>query len=102
MSDDHTGALDSCGIPRTTAWCPSVRASAPSRIISSTNRNRASKTFSVIIDVPSAIDANPMAIGCRSVGKPGNGSVATLTALGRSYWTTRKPLSSCVTVAPAS
>ena len=43
-----------------------------------------------------------MAIGCRSVGKPGNGSVATLTALGRSYWTTRKPLSSCVTVAPAS
>ena len=43
-----------------------------------------------------------MAIGCRSVGNPGNGSVATLTALGRSYWTTRKPSSVCVTVAPAS
>ena len=43
---------------------------APRRIISSTNRNRASNTFSVIIDVPSAIDAKPMAIGCRSVGNP--------------------------------
>ena len=35
-----TGALDNAGTPRTTAWWPSVRASAPSRIISSMNRNR--------------------------------------------------------------
>ena len=71
MSEHHTGALESCGRPRTTAWWPSVRASAPSRIISSTNRKRASNTFSVIIDVPSAIDASAIAIGCKSVGKPG-------------------------------
>ncbi|COW31015.1 Uncharacterised protein [Mycobacterium tuberculosis] len=102
MSEHHTGALDSCGRPRTTAWCPSVRASAPSRIISSTKRNRASNTFSVIIDVPSAIDAKAIAIGCRSVGNPGNGKVATLTAFGRSYWVTRKLASVWVTVAPAS
>ena len=71
MSLAHTGALESCATPRTTAWWPSVRASAPSRIISSTNRNRASKTFSVIIDVPSATAASAIAIGCRSVAKPG-------------------------------
>ena len=33
-------------------------------------------------------------------GNPGNGSVATLQALGRSYCTTRKPLSCWVTVCP--
>lgn len=87
---------------RTTAWCPSVRASAPSRIISSTNRKRASNTFSVIIDVPSAIDARAMAIGCKSVGNLGKGNVATLTAFGRSYCVTRKLSSVWVTVAPAS
>ena len=71
MSLAHTGALDSRSTPRTTAWCPSVRASAPSRIISSTNRKRASNTFSVIIDVPSATAASAIAIGCRSVANPG-------------------------------
>ena len=40
--------------------------------------------------------ARPIAIGCRSVGKPGKGSVEKFTALGRSYWTTRKPSSVCV------
>ncbi|SKV43075.1 Uncharacterised protein [Mycobacteroides abscessus subsp. abscessus] len=54
------------------------------------------------MDVPSAIAASPIAMGCKSVGNPGNGSVATLIAFGRSYCTTRKPSSLCVTVAPAS
>ena len=71
MSLAHTGALDSCGTPRTTAWWPSVRASAPRRTISSTKRKRASNTFSVIIDVPSATADTAIAIGCRSVAKPG-------------------------------
>ena len=35
--------------------------------------------FSVIMAVPSETQAKPMANGCTSVGKPGNGSVATLT-----------------------
>ena len=35
------------------------------------NMNRASKTFSVIIDGPSATAASAMAIGSRSVAKPG-------------------------------
>jgi hypothetical protein len=48
-----------------------VRASAPRRIISSTNRNRASNTFSVIIDVPSDTADSAIAIGCRSVANPG-------------------------------
>ena len=61
--------------PRTTAWWPSVRMSAPRRSISLTNMNRLSKTFSVTIAVPSRTDASAMAIGCRSVGKPGYGSV---------------------------
>src|ERR1700733_13194726 len=65
-------------------------------------RNRPPNTFSVIIEWPSAIDARPIAIGCRSVGNPGYGNVETLTAFGRSYWVTRKLSSVCVTVAPTS
>ena len=49
-----TGAPESRGTPRTTAWWPSVRRSAPSRASSWANMNRASKTFSVIIAVPCA------------------------------------------------
>ena len=65
------GAGQPFGRPRTTAWWPSVRMSAPSRASSWTNMNRASKTFSVIIAVPSPTAASAIANGCRSVGKPG-------------------------------
>jgi hypothetical protein len=71
MSDAHTGADDSRRTPRTTAWWPSVRASAPRRTISSTNRKRPSNTFSVIIEVPSETAESAMAMGCRSVANPG-------------------------------
>ena len=75
MSEAHTGALESRSNPRTTAWCPSVRASAPIRTSSSMNRKRDSNRFSVIIDVPSATADSASAIGCRSVANPGYGSV---------------------------
>ena len=39
------------------------------------NMNRPSKMFSVISEVPSLTAASPIAIGSRSVAKPGNGSV---------------------------
>ena len=48
--------------------CRSGRRLSP--IISLDELNRASNTFSVIIEVPSEIDASPIAIGCRSVGNP--------------------------------
>ena len=94
MSDDHTGALDSCGMPRTTAWWPSVRASAPEpdHLLDEPEP----RLEHVLGDHRRAVGdrrpaRSPSAAG-RS-GNPGNGSVATLTALGRSYCTTRKPLS---------
>ena len=71
MSWATTGAPDSIGTPRTTAWWPSVRRSAPSRASSWANMNRASKTFSVIIAVPVDDRGEAIANGCRSVGKPG-------------------------------
>ncbi len=43
-----------------------------------------------------------MAMGCRSVGNPGKGSVAKFTAVGRSGCTTRKPSGSRSTSAPAA
>ena len=84
MSVARTGAPDSRSRPRTTAWWPSVRMSAPSRTISFTNMNRPSKMFSVISEAPSLTAARPIAIGSRSVAKPGNGSVTMSTAVGRS------------------
>ena len=44
--------------------------------------NRPSKMFSVISEAPSLTAASPIAIGSRSVAKPGNGSVTTSTARG--------------------
>ena len=84
MSVARTGAPESRSRPRTTAWWPSVRMSAPSRTISFTNMNRPSKMFSVISEAPSLTAASPIAIGSRSVAKPGNGSVTMSTAFGRS------------------
>ena len=90
MSVARTGAPESRSRPRTTAWWPSVLMSAPSRIISLANMNRPSKMFSVIREAPSLTAASPIAIGSRSVAKPGYGSVTTSTACGRSSIRTRK------------
>ena len=70
-----------------------MRASAPSLIISSMNRNRDSNRFSVIIAVPSETVDSAIANGWLSVAKPGYGSVTKSTALGRPSMTTRKPSS---------
>ena len=75
-----------------------MRTSAPSRTSSLTNMNRASKTFSVISAVPSETAASATAIGCRSVGKPGYGSVTTSTQRGRPSIATRSPSGSASTV----
>ena len=101
MSVASTGALESRSRPRTTAWWPSMRTSAPSRTSSLTNMNRPSNTFSVISAVPVETAASATAIGCRSVGNPGKGSVTTSTPRGRSVITTRTPSGCGSTVAPA-
>ena len=71
MSSASTGAAESASTPRITAWWPSVRMSAPILLSSSTYRNRASKTFSVAIDVPSAVARSAIMIGWKSVASPG-------------------------------
>src|SRR5699024_4416469 len=75
ISEDKTYVEESFSCPLITTWCPSTCASAPRRSISSTKRNRDSKTFSVMTAVPSAMAERPIAMGCKSVGKPGKGSV---------------------------
>src|SRR5262249_6890823 len=57
MSGARTGAADSRGTPRITAWCPSVLMSAPIRCNSPTYVKRPSKTFSVAMLVPSATES---------------------------------------------
>ena len=52
---------------------------APRRASSCTCMKRFSKIVSVIRDLPLAIVISPMNCACRSVGKPGNGSVVTST-----------------------
>ena len=73
--DLYEGAELRRRLPRIITWCPSTVASVPRRIISSTNRKRDSKTFSVRTLTPSLTLASAIAMGCRSVGKPGNGRV---------------------------
>jgi len=64
MSEHQTGALDSCGRPRTHGVVPVGRASAPSRIISSDEPEpRLEHVLGGSSTVPSAIDANAIAIG---------------------------------------
>ena len=71
MSLARTGAPDSRGTPRTTAWWPSVRTCAPSRASSLANTNRPSKMFSVTMAAPSAMALSAITNGCRSVARPG-------------------------------
>ena len=54
------------------------------RLSSATKPSRLSNTFSVTMDVPSAVASSATASGMKSVAKPGNGSVATSTARSRS------------------
>ena len=65
--------------PAITAWWPLVSMPAPRRLSSSTTTKRFSKTFSVMIEVPSASDSRTMVCACRSVAKPGCGSVEMST-----------------------
>jgi hypothetical protein len=63
--------------------------------------NRPSKMFSVISEAPSLTDARPIAIGSRSVAKPGYGRVTTSTASGRrSIWTRNAACPRVSTIAP--
>ena len=52
---------------------------APMRVSSGTCMKRFSKIVSVIIAAPSATHISAMNCACRSVGKPGKGSVITST-----------------------
>ena len=71
MSVAHTGALDK-PLPTPDRRVVTVGAGIgahPHQLVR--NRNRASNTFSVMNEWPSATAASASAIGCRSVGKPG-------------------------------
>ena len=67
----HRAPQRAVATPLTSAWCPSMRMSAPMRESSSANMNRFSKTFSVMMLLPSAIAISAMNCACMSVGKPG-------------------------------
>ena len=71
------------GTPRTSAEAPCTVMLAPMRISSGTCMKRFSKIVSVIIEAPSAIAISAMTCACRSVGKPGKGSVITSTPASR-------------------
>src|SRR3954452_10189507 len=63
--------------------------------------NRPSNTFSVISAVPVETPARATAMGCRSVGNPGKGSVTTSTQRGRPAMASRMPSGRVSTVRPA-
>ena len=60
---------------------PCTLMSAPIRLSSGTCMKRFSKMVSVIIEAPSATVISAMNCACRSVAKPGKGSVITSTPL---------------------
>src|SRR5258708_209587 len=74
-----TGAPVNSLTPRTIAEAPCTLMLAPIRQSSGTCMNRFSKIVSVIIAAPSAVVIRAIICACRSVGKPGNGSVITST-----------------------
>ena len=71
--------------PLTVAVPPLTRISAPIRNNSGTCIKRFSKIVSEICDEPSAIHIIAMNCACKSVGKPGNGSVVISAACGRPF-----------------
>src|SRR6266851_202625 len=76
-SEACTTLPESADGPRTVAVCPSIEMFAPMRIISLACKNRFSKIFSEISDVPSACVAKAMNCACMSVANPGYSSVVT-------------------------
>ena len=78
-SEAMTGAPVSPATPRTTAVRPSREMRAPMRPSSGTCMKRFSKMVSLTTPVPLARHISAMIWACMSVGKPGKGSVVTLT-----------------------
>ena len=76
--------------------------SAPIRNSSPTYRNRLSNTFSVTMEVPSAVASMARRIGWKSVAMPGYGSVTKSTARARVDWRIRSPASDIETSVPVS
>mmetsp|Transcript_27491 Transcript_27491/g.50825 ORF Transcript_27491/g.50825 Transcript_27491/m.50825 type:complete len:305 (+) Transcript_27491:1833-2747(+) len=98
-----TRAPLSFSTPCTVAVPPCTSILAPMRISSGACIKRFSKIFSSRTDVPSAVHIIAMNCACRSVGKPGNGSVVTSTAFTRPFLrATLRPFSVSSTSIPAS
>ena len=76
-----TGAPRSVAVPSMVAVSPSSEIRAPNRASSCTCMKRFSKIVSVICEEPPAQAISAINCACRSVGKPGNGAVDTVTGL---------------------
>src|SRR5258708_227292 len=76
-------ALSRCGPPRRRAGAACTWMVAPTGPSPGPGRKRFAKTVSVIIAAPSAIVIAAIICACRSVGKPGKGSVMTSTPASR-------------------
>jgi hypothetical protein len=102
MAVAMTGAPFSRSTPSILAVCPERVIFAPSRASSCTCMKRFSKMVSVIWETPLDLVIRPMNCACRSVGKPGKGSVTTSTGrMPPPLRTTRRPVSVSVISAPA-
>ena len=98
-----TGAPFSLSTPVTVAVPPCTSMRAPIRISSGACMKRFSKMCSSSRLTPSARVRSAIICACRSVGKPGNGSVATSTALTWPFIRrTLRPALVAVTSMPAS
>src|SRR5665213_3550180 len=78
-----TGAPFNLATPRIAADAPCTLMSAPMRVSCGTCMKRFSKLFSVMTESPSAVLITAIICAWRSVGKPGNGAVATSMPLSR-------------------
>ena len=84
------------------AVSPSRLIRAPNRASSCTCMKRFSKIVSVMCELPLAQAISAISCACRSVGKPGNGAVETLTGLMPApLRATRMPSLLAVMIAPA-
>ena len=97
-----TGAGVRLGRPRTMAMPPSTWMSAPILTSSGTCMKRFSNTVSEIRDDPSARHISAMNWACRSVGKPGKGSVVISVEVTVPVPATWMESQSSVTDTPAS
>ena len=98
-----TGAPVKCLTPSMVAVSPSRWMCAPSRTSSCTCMKRFSKMVSVMREVPPARVISAISCACKSVGKPGNGAVDTVTgARSAPLRETRMPSLVGVMVAPVA